>query len=201
MKWIVCVLLCLLNVGLANGRDIITTGKLVNLDGEFRLFFTDTDSYIVKLSDEQVEWAKSIKVPSEQSDKYIYMISATYNTGGILTNNTLMEVECTSTELEMVRLCNEFRARNGRKPLQILGTLMNTARAHINWMTRNGMQHGNYPVAENIACGQSSPADAMHSWINSTGHRNNMLGNRTHIGVGSAAGNGKIYWTQQFISK
>lgn len=200
MKRIVCLCVCLLNVGFASGHEITTTGKLVNLAGEFRLFFTDSDSYIVKLSDEQIEWAKLIKVPSEKSDDYIYTIHATYNSGGILTSNTLTEVRCTSTELEMVRLCNEFRIRNGRRPLQILDSLMNTARAHTNWMTRNGMRHGNYPVAENIACGQGSPREVTNDWINSPGHRNNMLGNHTHIGVGSA-GRGQIYWTQQFISK
>ncbi|MCL2081714.1 MAG: CAP domain-containing protein [Oscillospiraceae bacterium] len=56
-------------------------------------------------------------------------------------------------------------------------------------------------AAENIAYGQRTPADVMKSWMNSPGHRSNILSaNVTHIGVGAAkAGNGTLYWTQMFI--
>lgn len=50
---------------------------------------------------------------------------------------------------------------------------------------------------ENIACGQETPAEAVESWMNSPGHRANLLGeNYTHIGVGvSEASDGRRYWT------
>ena len=45
---------------------------------------------------------------------------------------------------------------------------------------------GNYqPAGENVAAGQNSPAAVMNSWMNSEGHRNNILSaSYKHIGVG-----------------
>jgi len=56
-------------------------------------------------------------------------------------------------------------------------------------------------AAENIAYGQKTASDVMKSWMNSTGHRSNILStNVTQIGVGAAkASNGTLYWTQMFI--
>jgi len=56
-------------------------------------------------------------------------------------------------------------------------------------------------AGENIAAGQSTPASVMQSWMNSAGHRANILGNYTYIGVGYVAcsgGNMGHYWTQDF---
>ncbi|MBO5207479.1 MAG: SafA/ExsA family spore coat assembly protein [Clostridia bacterium] len=55
-------------------------------------------------------------------------------------------------------------------------------------------------AGENIAKGQKSPAAVVNAWMNSSGHRANILNKSfTHIGVGYIAdGN---YWTQMFISK
>jgi uncharacterized protein YkwD len=55
-------------------------------------------------------------------------------------------------------------------------------------------------AGENVAAGQSSPQDAMRSWMNSSGHRKNILnGKFRDIGVGYARG-GRYghYWTQTF---
>jgi uncharacterized protein YkwD len=53
--------------------------------------------------------------------------------------------------------------------------------------------------AENIAYGQANPAAVMEAWMNSSGHRANMLdcGLRT-LGVGVAEGSGGPWWTQLF---
>jgi uncharacterized YkwD family protein len=55
-------------------------------------------------------------------------------------------------------------------------------------------------AGENIAQGQRSPQEVVTAWMNSEGHRKNILsGNFTHIGVGyEKAGN---HWTQMFIGK
>lgn len=55
---------------------------------------------------------------------------------------------------------------------------------------------------ENIAYGQISAEDVMKGWMNSPGHRANILnGNYTSIGVGYyKAANGRNYWTQLFTS-
>lgn len=56
-------------------------------------------------------------------------------------------------------------------------------------------------AAENIAYGQKTPAEVMKSWMNSPGHRSNILsGNVTQIGIGAAkTSGGTYYWTQMFI--
>lgn len=55
-------------------------------------------------------------------------------------------------------------------------------------------------LAENIAAGQPNPAAVMNSWMNSTGHRNNILStNNDKLGVGVYETNGQKYWVQCFI--
>lgn len=58
-------------------------------------------------------------------------------------------------------------------------------------------------AGENIAAGQQTPQDVMNSWMNSPGHRSNILNpNYTTIGVGFAKGGAYgTYWTQQFIRR
>ncbi|MPM72347.1 hypothetical protein SDC9_119320 [bioreactor metagenome] len=58
-------------------------------------------------------------------------------------------------------------------------------------------------AGENIAMGQKTPAEVVNAWMNSQGHRENILNsNFTDIGVGVAkSSNGTLYWTQMFIGK
>lgn len=58
-------------------------------------------------------------------------------------------------------------------------------------------------AGENIAYGQSTPVEVMNSWMNSEGHRKNILNSAfTEIGIGVAIdANGRYYWTQMFIGK
>jgi uncharacterized protein YkwD len=53
--------------------------------------------------------------------------------------------------------------------------------------------------AENIAWGQSSPAAVMDAWMNSSGHRANILDcDLRTLGVGVVTGSGGPWWTQLF---
>ncbi len=55
---------------------------------------------------------------------------------------------------------------------------------------------------ENIAAGQTTPQEVVKSWMNSEGHRKNILnGSFTKLGVGyvKASTGYKYYWTQMFI--
>jgi uncharacterized YkwD family protein/spore coat assembly protein SafA len=54
---------------------------------------------------------------------------------------------------------------------------------------------------ENIAYGQRTPQEVMNSWMNSPGHRANILSaTYNQIGCGVAkSSNGTYYWTQMFI--
>lgn len=104
------------------------------------------------------------------------------------------------SEAAVIAETNAARARSGLPPLEVDPGLMNRARNHARWMAGNrNMAHGQ-GVTENIAMGQTSASEAVSSWMNSSGHRSNMLnGGHTRIGVGVAySSNGTPYWCQQF---
>lgn len=121
-------------------------------------------------------------------------------------------------EQKVVELTNQERAKNGLKPLALDTELSKVAREKSRDMQSKGYfshtsptygspfdmmkQFGiNYRSAgENIAMGQPTPEEVVKAWMNSSGHRANILNSSyTHIGVGHVA-NGN-YWTQMFIGK
>jgi len=121
-------------------------------------------------------------------------------------------------EQQVVELTNKERAKYGLAPLQVDYELSRVAHeksrdmAINNYFDHNSPVYGspfdmikaygiNYRAAgENIAKGQRSPEEVVNAWMNSEGHRANILnGSFTHIGVGYVEqGN---HWTQQFIGK
>lgn len=109
-------------------------------------------------------------------------------------------IETASPEMSVISQTNAQRARHGLGPLAVDSQLMNSAGRHAQWMASNrNLSHG-HGVAENIAMGQGSAGEAMRSWMNSSGHRANILGSGyTRIGVAVAyTSNGTPYWCQQF---
>ncbi|MEI6258047.1 MAG: CAP domain-containing protein [Planctomycetota bacterium] len=104
------------------------------------------------------------------------------------------------TESAVITRTNAARARSGLSPLSADGQLMNGARTQARWMAGNrSLTHGR-GVAENIGMGQTSASEAVSSWMNSSGHRANILDRSyTRIGVAMAYGpDGQAYWCQQF---
>ncbi|MEU4425741.1 CAP domain-containing protein [Actinoplanes sp. NPDC024001] len=67
-------------------------------------------------------------------------------------------------------------------------------------VTAEGYRWGG--VAENVAAGYTTPASVMDGWMNSPGHKANILNcGYKHIGVGVAkSSKGTLYWTQNFAS-
>ena len=54
-------------------------------------------------------------------------------------------------------------------------------------------------MGENIATGQTSPEQVMNAWMNSSGHRANILGSTyKRIGIGCVYIQGTYYWVQCF---
>ncbi|MFI9590099.1 CAP domain-containing protein [Nonomuraea sp. NPDC052265] len=128
----------------------------------------------------------------------------------------------TAEENEVLRLVNAERAKGDCKPLKHDAQLRAAAFGHSSDMAakdyfdhtskdgRSFMDRiraagftGGTAFAENIAYGQSTPASVMNSWMNSSGHRANIMNCRyTVIGVGAAKNaQGRIYWTQDFAAK
>ncbi|MFS0654333.1 CAP domain-containing protein [Bacillus sp. 179-C3.3 HS] len=121
-------------------------------------------------------------------------------------------------EQEVVELTNKERAKQGLKALSIDTKLSKSARAKSqdmkdkNYFSHTSPTYGSpfdqmkafgitYKTAgENIAQGQRTPQEVVTAWMNSEGHRANILNkNYTHIGVGYVKDG--HYWTQQFIGK
>lgn len=122
------------------------------------------------------------------------------------------------TTREVIALTNDERASAGLPPLAADATLTAAAQAHsADMVARDFYAHtspeGSRPwdraaaagsahraVGENIACGQRSPAEVVRGWMDSPGHRANILKRDfTHIGIGLAGGSrAGTYWTQLF---
>jgi uncharacterized protein YkwD len=104
-------------------------------------------------------------------------------------------------EQNVINYTNAQRAKFGLAALEVDQELMESARRHAAWMAQNqSLAHTSRPVAENIARGQRHSSEAVRAWMNSSGHRANIL-NRVHQRIGVAAyctAGGTIYWCQQF---
>lgn len=111
------------------------------------------------------------------------------------------DVELLPIEANIVKYTNAQRARYGLASLTIDRGLMKSARQHASWMARNRrLVHTRRPVAENIAMGYRHSRSVVGGWMNSPGHRANIL-SRSHRRIGVAAyrtKGGIIYWCQQF---
>jgi uncharacterized YkwD family protein/spore coat assembly protein SafA len=123
-----------------------------------------------------------------------------------------------SIEQQVLSIVNQERQKTGLKPLAMDWELQRVARIKSCDMAQKGYFSHTSPTygspfdmmkqykisyraaGENIAKGQRTPSEVMNAWMNSSGHRANILkGEFTHIGVGYCeSGN---HWTQMFISK
>jgi uncharacterized protein YkwD len=128
-------------------------------------------------------------------------------------------------EAQVVELVNQERASRGLPPLKRVSALDESARYHARDLGEdNYFDHDTYdrtggtlawvcgtwdrikayhpsPRGENIAAGYLTPQSVMNGWMNSTGHRNNILSTGSwEIGVGYYAGSGAYgrYWVQNF---
>lgn len=125
----------------------------------------------------------------------------------------------TSIEMEVVRLVNIERQKAGLAPLAHSPELSKVARAksqdmaNKNYFSHNSPTYGDpfammksfgiqYKTAgENIAKGYSSAQSVVNGWMNSSGHRENILNQSFgKIGVGYVNANGTTYWTQMFTN-
>ena len=120
---------------------------------------------------------------------------------------------------QVLDLVNAERAKAGLSPLKLNAELsrMATIKAQDmrddHYFDHNSPTYGSpfdmvsafgikYSYAgENIAAGQKTPAEVMNAWMNSPGHRANILNkNYTEIGIGVAKGGSYgTYWVQSFM--
>lgn len=120
-------------------------------------------------------------------------------------------------EIEILELINDYRLNEGLSPLNNLGIIKSTAYSHTDYMiTQNNVSHDNFfqrksylvnnaganTVSENVAYGFTSAESVVNAWINSEGHRNNIVGNYTDFEVSAEQdAEGQWYYTNIFVKK
>ncbi|WP_051189098.1 CAP domain-containing protein [Halalkalibacillus halophilus] len=130
------------------------------------------------------------------------------------------DFEAHEFEQEVLELVNEERAERGLGDLEFSNETAVVAREKSRDMSENdyfahqsptygspfdmlnqfGVQYR--AAGENIAMGQRSPEQVMEGWMNSDGHRANILKEEfTHLGVGYVKDGMRTYWTQMFLGR
>lgn len=128
------------------------------------------------------------------------------------------EIEQPGIADEIVALVNDYRSGKNLSSLQVSQEATNQAQIHTENMASGATAFGHdgfndrfdilksrigaRSMGENVAKGQQTADQAMEAWINSDGHRANIEGDFTHIGVGFATdATGTTYFTQIFVKQ
>lgn len=120
---------------------------------------------------------------------------------------------CTNEGNQVFQLVNQRRKENGLTELTYRNDIQDAANIRANEIistfshTRpdgsscfTSVNVNYYAIGENIASGQKSAAEVMNAWMNSPGHRANILSKQfTGIAVGVVQYQGVSYWVQIFI--
>lgn len=188
----------------------------VNKNEYIRVFAGVGNWYIVQVEGDYVG------AVSKQYVKAVYPNSggSTSGSGSTGSSNTTNTSALTADELEVFNLINEQRTKNGLSALKIDSEVQNVARIKAKDMVNNNYFSHTSPTygspfdmlnsfkvsyktaGENIA-GNSSNSAAVTAWMNSSGHKANILNssfNYTGVGVVNGSKYGKIY-VQMFIGK
>lgn len=131
-------------------------------------------------------------------------------------NSGLTPADKSQFASEVIMLVNQERAKQGLNSLTADSELNNMALVKAKDMNDNNYFSHTSPTygspfemmksfgisysyaGENIAKGQKTPADVVNAWMNSEGHRANILSaNFTLIGVGYYNG----HWVQEFVGR
>jgi len=153
---------------------------------------------------------------AKASTKYYYRVKAVrgdYLSSYSNTVNCKWEVDLEAIRTTMLDLINKERKAAGVEPIAMYDPLHYTAQEKAKDLEKTGVfdhysknlgyfydQYDKASISysgggENIASGQSNVASVMKSWMNSSGHKANILSKDwTHVGIGYYKG----YWVQQF---
>ena len=190
----------------------------VNKNSYIRVFAGVGNWYIVQIEGDYVGAASKDYIKPIYPGTGSGTSSSNGSNSGTTTNSN--EVSLTSDELEVFNLINEQRSKNGLSLLKIDNEVQRVARIKAQDMVTNNYFSHTSPTygspfdmlnsfkisyrtaGENIA-GNSSNLAAVTAWMNSSGHRANILNSSfTYTGIGVITGSkyGKIY-VQMFIGK
>jgi uncharacterized protein YkwD len=205
----------------ADGVAWYTVQGLTSVDGvsgAWKKYEIDLDA---AAADAGISYTALFKIKFQQYD------NDAIPTGGFAFDNIVVGSQATppgpgsdnnllAQERELLTLINQQRAQNGLAPLRTSDALCRAARGHSNDMAQNNFfshtgSDGSSPWdriadagyhlrtgGENVGAGYPTAADMVNGWMNSAGHRANILGNFCDVGVGyaySATSAYRHYWT------
>ena len=128
------------------------------------------------------------------------------------------EYDYNAYETELADLINEYRVSIGKNELIRINHISHKSQEHNQYMIANNVVNhdffdsratnikqvlGAVKVGENIAYNFSTANAALHAWLQSPGHKENIEGDYTHFGVSISVNpnNGKKYYTNIFMKK
>jgi uncharacterized protein YkwD len=146
------------------------------------------------------------------------MISTSCSKDEELTNEeAIAQAEILTIADEILQIVNDHRLSIGENTLETNTLATNLANEHTEYMiAQNDISHDDFNqrsdrlideenasrTGENVAYGQRSASAVMEAWLNSSGHRKNIEGDFTHIGIGVIKNDaGVYYFTQIFLKK
>ncbi|HEX7065042.1 MAG TPA: LysM peptidoglycan-binding domain-containing protein [Bacillales bacterium] len=152
---------------------------------------------------------QSVNIPGQSSQPG--------GTGSTQSNSSVLS----QYEQKVVELTNKERTERGLQPLKVavelskMGDVKAEDMRDNHYFSHTSPTYGSpfdmmkqfgisYSYAgENIAAGQRTPQEVVNAWMNSPGHRRNILNSHyTYIGVGyTDGGSYGSYWVQEFIRK
>ena len=115
---------------------------------------------------------------------------------------------------EILDLVNSHRQSKGKSMLELSCVATTLAIEHTQYMiAQDRISHEGFNdrfkvlqqqvnatgAGENVASGYASAESVMNGWLNSDGHRENIEGNFTHIGIAAVRNSaGRLFYTQIF---
>lgn len=134
-----------------------------------------------------------------------------------ISENVIEKPEAVSMAEEILQLVNTHRANIGKDTLSFDTLANDLVYDHTLYMIeQNDISHDDFDeradrlfeegnansVSENVAYGQRTAQAVMEAWLNSSGHRENIEGDFTHIGIAVVKNaSGTYYFTQLFMKK
>ena len=150
---------------------------------------------------------------------FTMMSCSSDSTADVTADNTVIEsYNYNETETKLVTLINDYRVSQGLNPLQVVNHISFKSEEHNEYMIDNNVVNHDYfeqrsnniihvlgaeRVGENIAYNYGTAEAAMNAWLNSPGHKANIVGDYTHIGISVSVdpATGRKYYTNMFMKK
>ncbi len=148
---------------------------------------------------------------------FILMVAFTSCSKDDVSEEDIELSETLSMADEILQIVNAHRASIGKTPLEFNTLANDLAYEHTLYMIeQRDISHDDFDkrsdrlfaeanasrTGENVAYGQRSAQDVMNAWLNSSGHRRNIEGDFTHIGIAVVKNSsGTYYFTQIFFKR